>query len=58
MESIYELAGLLAPMLISFAISFLVGWVFLRWFVQILSTSQRIAPKPAASRDTSADRRS
>lgn len=56
MEGIYALAGLLAPMLISFAISFLVGWLLLRWFVQVLSTSQRMAPKPASSRNTSADR--
>ncbi len=57
MESIYDLAGLLAPMLISFAISFLVGWAFLRWFVQALSASQRMAPKPASSHDAPADRR-
>ena len=57
MESIYDLAGLLAPMLISFAISFLLGWLLLRWFVRVLSTSQRMAPKPAASHDTTTDRR-
>jgi len=54
MESIYGLAGLLAPMLISFAISFLVGWLLLRWFVQVFSTSQRMAPKPASSHDAPA----
>lgn len=57
MESIYDLASLLAPMVISFAISFLIGWLLLRWFVQVLSTSQRMAPKPAPSHDMSADRR-